>query len=331
MNKKYKYIFIVLLISISIGFAYLSTNLSILGNVGVKSNSWNVYLNNVVVGEGSVAATKPVISNDKLGVSATINLHEPGDYYSFSVDAVNAGTIDAMIESINKTEFTESQKKYLDLSIRYTDNIPVGVNYLLRTGDTKTFYIKLEYKEDVEVSDLPIDGVNGLSINIDFNYVQASDEIINSDSITFVLHKNGINPLTGLEENVINFYDNSSNNQGNIVDVDTISIEIDKSVFENLPTNELYANIMEQYDDINRFSLNENINPDIDDCNSKYVFYWKYSNQIGFVGGLMFPTKPYRFLNDYNDFSGRLDSFSDLSNLFSVLQSLGLHDTVDLY
>lgn len=314
------------------GFAYLSANLNILGNVGVKGNSWNVYLNNVVVQDGSVEGTAPVISNDKLSVSCTINLHYPGDYYYFTVDVVNGGTIDAVLNSINKTEFTNEQKKYLDLEIRYQDNIPIATNYYLRAGATKKIYIKLSYIEDLEADDLPSTAVTGLPINIEFNYVQAPDEMYNSDSITFVLHKNGINPITGLEENVIDFYDNINNNQGNIVNVNTVSITLNKDELKNLSGSDITSYVLDKYGDVKRADL-------ISELKGLRSFYWKYNDNIGFLEFLTF-AYPYRFIGGNDDADGDYGPFSDLincgqnctgENYYNIFKDLGLYGTVDLY
>ena len=54
-NKK-SYIFL-LILCLGVGFAFLSSQLTITGNTSVSGNKWSVYFNNVQVTEGSVEAT----------------------------------------------------------------------------------------------------------------------------------------------------------------------------------------------------------------------------------------------------------------------------------
>ncbi|MBP5678689.1 MAG: hypothetical protein J6X28_02545, partial [Bacilli bacterium] len=61
MKKKgiISFILLVLLIGITIGFSYLSTQLNITGTSAINNATWNVYWDNVQVTEGSVSATTP--------------------------------------------------------------------------------------------------------------------------------------------------------------------------------------------------------------------------------------------------------------------------------
>lgn len=44
----------------------------------------------------------------------------PGEFYEFTVDVVNEGSIDAMIDSVVKTpELTSAQAKYIKYEISY--------------------------------------------------------------------------------------------------------------------------------------------------------------------------------------------------------------------
>ena len=56
-KQKYIVIAVLLLLSISIGYAALSTTLQINGTANVASNSWLIYFTNVQVTSGSVTAT----------------------------------------------------------------------------------------------------------------------------------------------------------------------------------------------------------------------------------------------------------------------------------
>ena len=104
MRRKNKSIYIVLiviaLIGITIGYAVINTTLNINGKSSISKNTWDVYFDNVVVKDGSVEAVKIPTVTDKTTVDFEVALNLPGDFYEFTVDVVNAGSIDAMIESI---------------------------------------------------------------------------------------------------------------------------------------------------------------------------------------------------------------------------------------
>lgn len=171
----FKYLFIILIILfISIGFAYLSTNIDLIGSTIVKKNSWDIYFDNVVITNGSeLEVLSPTIDEtNKSEISYEVNLNKPGDVYSFDVDVVNNGTINAVISLIENTVLTESQKKYLNYSITYKDGIEVEENNLLKAKDRETFTVKVEFLEDVNLIDLP-DSVEKLSFNLRLEYVQA--------------------------------------------------------------------------------------------------------------------------------------------------------------
>ena len=54
-----------LILVISIGFAYLTSNLFINGLIGYRGNSWNIYFDNIQMINNDVDAVKPIINNSK--------------------------------------------------------------------------------------------------------------------------------------------------------------------------------------------------------------------------------------------------------------------------
>ena len=102
-NRKTLYfilsIVMIFIFTLTVVYAALNTVLKITGNAEVVASSWDIYLDNVVVKSGSVSASKPVITNSST-LSFDVVLNKPGDYYEFTVDVVNDGSIDAMIDSI---------------------------------------------------------------------------------------------------------------------------------------------------------------------------------------------------------------------------------------
>ncbi len=180
IRKKDKVLFLLIgiLVLMGIGYAYLNTNLSIDGVSNVKSSNWNVHFENAVVSSGSVPATAgPTIDTNASSVSYTTTLSQPGDYFEFTVDAKNSGTIDAMIDSISTTvngNSISSLPNYLEYSITYEDGIPVGQYHLLEAGSSLKYKIKINYITDIDASDLP-SADQSLRVISTINYKQADN------------------------------------------------------------------------------------------------------------------------------------------------------------
>ena len=88
-----------LIFGMGIGYAAITTTLEIDGTSDIDSASWNVHFANVQVTTGSVAAATPSIT-DNTSVSFSANLANPGDFYEFTVDVINEGTLDAKLDGI---------------------------------------------------------------------------------------------------------------------------------------------------------------------------------------------------------------------------------------
>ena len=176
--KKKKFIFILLLIVIiSVGFSAISATLSITGNSTIARNTWNVHFENVQVTSGSVTASTPVISNNDTQVTYNVTLNMPGDYYEFTVDAVNEGTIDAMIQTFSNTGLTTEQEKYLSYSIKYANGVDVANKHLLAHGSSATYRVRVSYRDDLEATDLP-DSDQTISLTFSVTYEQADSSAI---------------------------------------------------------------------------------------------------------------------------------------------------------
>ena len=105
--------------TLTMAYAALSTTLQINGNAEVSSASWDIYLDNIQLNSQSVTTTAPTITDSKTATFST-TLSKPGDFYEFTIDVVNNGSIDAMIASVTKTpELSDTQKKYLNYIVEY--------------------------------------------------------------------------------------------------------------------------------------------------------------------------------------------------------------------
>ena len=141
-----KLLLFILLVSISMGYALLRTNLTINGTSKIKGNTWDIHFENLNVTDGSVELSSgdvaAAIGSNTTEVSYTVTLNQPGDYYEFTVDAVNAGSIDGMVESVtsklNDTIIT-TLPAYLNYSVSYSDGASILPNQYLKAGETETY------------------------------------------------------------------------------------------------------------------------------------------------------------------------------------------------
>lgn len=187
-------LFLLFVLSIGIGYAYLSSNLTINGSTNVVGNTWDVHFANLQVSSGSVEATTEaaIDTNDNTLINYSVNLEKPGDFYEFTVDVVNGGSIDGMIDaitsniSINNAPLiaitTETLPSYLDFSLTYSDGTAIIPNHKLDAGTQEKYKVRVEFKEDISENDLPSSSQN-LNISITANYKQKNSSAIDCLSI----------------------------------------------------------------------------------------------------------------------------------------------------
>lgn len=161
---------LLLVIGLGIGYAFLTTTLNIEGTANIDSNTWDVYWNNVQVTPGSVSADTPVIDSNKTSVSFQVHLSQPGDYYSFTVDAVNDGSIDTMIDTVVTSNFIPD---YIDFEVTYSDDLPLLGKQLLKAGETEVYHVMVRYRTDIDAAQLP-DMSSSLPLVFGISYVQSN-------------------------------------------------------------------------------------------------------------------------------------------------------------
>ena len=164
-----------LMFSMSLGYAVLNTSLNIIGISSLANAKWDIHFDNIVVKEGSVTpTTEPTISNDTT-VAFSVTLENPGDYYEFNIDVVNAGTINAMIDTISiQPVLTVAQQKYLDYIVTYSDRTELAENQRLNAGTSETLRIAFIYKEG-DPEDYP-DEDEDILIEVSITYVQEDED-----------------------------------------------------------------------------------------------------------------------------------------------------------
>ncbi len=187
-NNKLVLVLVALILFLGLGYALLTQDLTINGTTKVKGNNWDIHFNNVQITTGSVAlstgdSAASIDTNDNTLVNFTITLNQPGDFYEFTVDAVNAGTVDGMvgevIPKLNGTAISSTNPLpvYLDYTFSYADGTLIAPNHLLEAGNTETFKVRIEFKRDIENSELPsTEQTKTFSFGI--SYVQSDGDAI---------------------------------------------------------------------------------------------------------------------------------------------------------
>ena len=200
MRKKHsiKSWLLLLLIGLGIGYAFLMTKLGTSGVAHVEGNTWSVYWDNVVVDPNSVSGTQVTTAAHLVGdtkVELNVTLNEPGDFYAFSIDVKNEGSIDAMIDEIVLNDGEEVEHPdYLDLVLLYGDTLEIDEKQLLKAGSTEKYFCYIGFSEDVENDDLS-SNTEEFSISIDIKYKQADStakEIRPVSSTTNYYYSSGI-------------------------------------------------------------------------------------------------------------------------------------------
>jgi len=174
--KIYLIIGAVLISLITVGTALLSSLLTISGNTNIKENSWIIYFDNVRKSTDSVTSTHDaeITNYEKTRIDFNANLKEPGDFYEFTVYTVNDGSIDAMVDSVEKYNLTEDQLKYLDFTVTYDNGREIKRCDPLDAHTRKRIKAIVKFKDGLELNNYPTEGVS-LDLYFNINYVQKDD------------------------------------------------------------------------------------------------------------------------------------------------------------
>ena len=158
-NKKQIIIGIIssIVLVLTIGYSFLSLNLRVLGLAHIGA-VWNIHFDNITINPDSVSLSsgdiEPEIDDDndcKINYKVTLT---PGDFYEFTFDIVNEGTIDGMIQNMItriEEDATASLPSYIDYSVTYSDDVIIENNQQLLKGTTETIKVRLEFLDGENV------------------------------------------------------------------------------------------------------------------------------------------------------------------------------------
>lgn len=184
-KKKTVIALLIVLVVISVGYAVVLTNLKLIGYTTVKKNFLSVSFSNAVVNPEGISTVTPTIGkegNDPDNTKIEFNnipLNNLGDFYEFTVDMTNDGTVDAMITGTTKTT-TPANLPYIRYTITYDDGVELTNNQLLKKGKTETIKIRVEYYSEgmtTEIMDNMPDN-QSISFTASITYGQATSSAV---------------------------------------------------------------------------------------------------------------------------------------------------------
>ena len=183
-RRSFMIMFLLLFIfSFGIGYALIATNLSIDGTVDLDNSKWDIHFDNIQVASGSVSADTPTITNDTT-ISFSALLDNPGNYYEFTVDVVNDGTMNAEIDSIAILPvLTAEQQEFFDYTVTYVNGASIEEGDLLLADSFKTIKITARYKENTDISLYPT-ADQTFDFSVSLHYVQMSS-VPDSKTVSF--------------------------------------------------------------------------------------------------------------------------------------------------
>ena len=188
-NKKTIYgIIFILTCLVGIGYATLVSNITIAGTAAIKSATFDVHFENITVTNGSVEINTTagdvnaiIEPTNRTRIDYSVTLEEPGDFYEFTVKVVNAGSMDAMIDTVtskmNNVVINNNLPDYLEYNVTYVDGIEIEPNHELNASQVETYRVRVAYSQNINPSDLPTTS-NTLNFNFSVNYIQKNNNAI---------------------------------------------------------------------------------------------------------------------------------------------------------
>ena len=164
----------IVLLFITIGFALLTSSFNIKGTSTVVNSVWDIHFDNLVPTPGSVTPdVEATIDSDGLIINYTVTLDKPGDFYEFTVDVVNEGTIDAKLAELPEvTGVSAEQDVYVNYSFTHTDGSEIEVGEVIKSGESENFTVRVEFDDNItDDSQLPKSNQT-MNLDVEMNYQQ---------------------------------------------------------------------------------------------------------------------------------------------------------------
>jgi len=162
----------------SVGYATFSSNLAINSSTATFNKAvWDVRFDEDSFEETSTitADTTPTVSDNS--VSFAVTLPQPGDTYTFKINAKNFGTIDANMKKITMSGVTAENEKFVSYTVNYngTDYTSTtdGLNVALAAEATHTITVTVKYLVPENPADLPSQQDVTVNLTAAFDYEDA--------------------------------------------------------------------------------------------------------------------------------------------------------------
>lgn len=193
-KKKITTIFLLFLFAVTVGYAIVSTQLKLDGNLAILKQTWDVHFENVQIKSGSVPATVAPASDNATTtvIPYTVSFTNPGDFYEFTVEVVNRGTIDAMADIVTNQAYesdgtTPITAPYLVSSVTYANGNPIEKYNALAVGEVKRLKVRVEFNVDnVTRDDLPSESDITVLMKLSVPYVQADSNAVAVDDTPII-------------------------------------------------------------------------------------------------------------------------------------------------
>ena len=190
-NKKILYVLVVIalvlsIVGISIGFAAMSTELTINGTATVVPASWKIKFQNLskVTGEDANIISAPQITSDTHIGNYSVKLSKPGDKVVYKFEVANTGSLDAELTSYtfatptitgtstNAAADAQIVSDNLVYTLTYNDasHTPIQVGDDLDKEDAKELLLTVAYNE--AATELPENEVSITGMDVTFVYGQ---------------------------------------------------------------------------------------------------------------------------------------------------------------
>lgn len=189
MKKKKKRLLILLLIVflfVSVAYSLLYTTLTINGTATING-SWNIHIpsiedNGIVLrskSNGVIETTGyPTVEENNLNAAFNVSLNKPGDFIEYDILIVNAGNIDAVLDSINFSNYDNTYITYkygTYINDVFVENDTSNINNLDSLGSENSsgsFVVRVEYND---IDSLDLEGSKNVSASLSLNYKQVTN------------------------------------------------------------------------------------------------------------------------------------------------------------
>lgn len=174
-KKRMSVLVLLLLVGfITIGYAVLNSDLTITGTSHITNATWDVHFENISVTTGSVTATTaPTIASGGLSVTYEVTLTKPGDFYEFSVNVKNDGSVTAKLSAAPTiTGPTTAQDVYTNYTFLNSDGTAVTAGQTIAAGASKTYKVRVEFDRNISSDQLPTTAQN-MTLTATMNWEQA--------------------------------------------------------------------------------------------------------------------------------------------------------------